>query len=129
MKNLCGLRGLGHVVLAAGIGALCHVGDCGTHVSIGPKCPVEFDVGASSSFGMEGSRLRAKHSTSSVSTTLDIRDGYILDRSIALDRTRDTLHCGCVRVGVWLVEGIVGSADSGIVHISMGSNGGSEGEG
>lgn len=78
---------------------------------------------------MQGSRLGALDTTSSVTTALDIRDGNVLNRSVALDGTRDTLHVGHVRVLVRLVEDVFLATDGSVVDIAVSCNGSSESEG
>ena len=106
---------LGHPVVAARIRALGHVGDGGTDVAVRPEGPVEIDCGTSSNLGVKRSRLRANDATRGVATALEIGRGDILDRTIALDRTGDTLRSRVhVRVLVRLVE-VVGLVANGSV--------------
>lgn len=95
-----------------------------------PQRPEELDIRASSNLGVESSRRRASKATGSVAAALNIGDGEVLNRSVALDWTGDTLRLGAhVRVGVWLVELKVLTANGGIADIAVGRNGGSESEG
>jgi hypothetical protein len=44
-----------HPVVAAGVRALGHVGEGGTHVAVGPERPVELDISAGSNLSMKSS--------------------------------------------------------------------------
>jgi hypothetical protein len=78
---------------------------------------------------MQSSGLGAVDTASGVTAALDIGNGYVLNRSVALDRTRDTLHVGHIRVLVRLVEDVFLATNSSVVDIAVSRNGGSESEG
>ena len=78
---------------------------------------------------MESSGFGAVDTAGCVAAALDIGDGYVLDGTVALDRTRDALHVRHVRVLVWLVEDVFFAANGGIVDVAVGCDGGREGEG
>jgi hypothetical protein len=92
-------------------------------VAIGPESPKELNIGASSDLGMERSRLRANDATSSVATTLEIGRVYVLDWTVTLDLTGDSLGGRAhVRVLVRLVKRVVLVANGGIVDIAVAGN-------
>ena len=95
-----------------------------------PESPVKGDVGSGSCVCVESSRRRAVDSAVSVATALEVGIGDISHGSVALDRTRYAVRCRAgVGVGVWLVEGVGRTTDSGIVNIAVGSNSRSERDG
>lgn len=98
-------------------------------MALRPERPEELNIRASSSLGMQSSGRGAVDATSSVTAALNIGDGYVLNGSVALDRTRYTLHVGHVRVLVRLVEDVFLATDSSVVDIAVGCNGSSESEG
>lgn len=99
-------------------------------MAFGPESPEELDIRAGSCVGVESSRRGAVDATSGVATALEVRDGDVLNRAIALDWARDAVDFRAhIWVDVRLVEGVVLATDSGVVNVAMGSNGGSESEG
>ena len=78
---------------------------------------------------MERCRLRANYTTLSVTTTLEIGGGHVLNWSVTLDLAGNTLGSRArVRVLIRLVESICLVANGGIVDIAVTSDGCGKGE-
>lgn len=98
-------------------------------MAVRPEGPVELDIGARSDLSVQRGRLGADNATPTVTTTLEIGRGYVLNETVTLDLTGNTLGFGaCVGVLVRLVEYVFLVANGGIVDIAVAGNGGSESE-
>jgi hypothetical protein len=79
---------------------------------------------------MESSRRGADNAALGVAAALDVGDGDVLYRTVALDGTGDAcdlwVHVG---VGIGLIEGVVFAADEGVVDVAVGCYGGGASEG
>jgi hypothetical protein len=95
-----------------------------------PQCPLQSDSGAGRGVGVEGSGRGAVDPTGRVSSALEVGERDVLDRTVALDRTRDAVggRRG-VGVRVRLVKLVEDTADGAVVHVAVSCDQGREGEG